>query len=284
MRWFLTIWLVSIALVCAALGGLALYPSPVVPPNLVLPQAPVVVIGSSLLRNGVPVSSDAEDALLGDGRPHIRLSVSSIDEIEVLDLARLAMAAGSKTILMEIFPFCRDFANKVAFDPQNERYPSAWAHTTLLQSRALLKTFNRRILGHSARRKNVAAFLQEPNFGGVLTRNTYDVANLYPMHLRQPIEAARLTEVVALAKSKGVEVYFLAPPTSEFAAEFQGDDAMGAQIAHAQAVADRFGVELISIGPVWPDSYFVDQGHLNLAGQERLVKDLRAQWAVRHGS
>jgi hypothetical protein len=284
MRWFLSIWLVSIALVCAALGGLALYPSPVVPPNLVLPQVPVVVIGSSLLRNGVPVSSSAEDSLLGDGRPHIRLSVSSIDEIEALDLARLAIASGSKTILMEIFPFCREFANKVAFDPQKERYPIAWAHTTLLQSRALLKTFNRRILGHSARRNNAAVFLQAPNFVVGPVREKYDLADLYPMYLHQPSEAAQLAKVVALAKSKGVDIYFLAPPTSEFAAEFQGDDAMAIQIVHAQAVADRFGVELISFGPVWPDTYFIDQGHLNLAGQQRLVQDLRAKWAVRHGN
>lgn len=284
MRWFLTIWLVSIALVCMALAGLARNPSPVVPLSLVLPQVPVVVIGSSLLRNGVPTSSGAEDALLGDGRPHIRLSVSSIAEIEALDLAKLAIARGSKTILIEIFPFCREFANKIVIDPQNERPPIAWAHIILLQSGQMLKTFNRRILGHSARKAKVSAFMQEPNFVKSATRNTIKLTDLYPVHLHQPFEAAQLSEVVALAKSKGVELYFLAPPRSELAAKFQGDAAMAAQNAHAQAVADGFGVELIDIGPVWPDRYFIDQGHLNLAGQHHLVQELRMKWAMHHGS
>lgn len=284
MRWFVSVWLVSIVLVGMALGGLARNPSPVVPRDLALPQVPVVVIGSSLLRNGIPVSSGPEDALLGDGRPHIRLSVSSIAEIEALDLARLALTRGSKTILIEIFPFCREFANKVDFDPQNERPPIAWAHIILLQSGQMLKTFNRRILGHSARMAKVSAFMQEPNFVTSVTRNTPNLTALYPMFLHQPFMAAQLSEVVALAKSKGAEIYFLAPPRSELAANFQGDAAMAAQNAHAQAVADRFGVELIDIGPVWPDRYFIDQGHLNLAGQQRLVQELRMKWAMHHGS
>ena len=284
MRWFLSIWLASLAMVCVALARLALNPSPVVPLDLVLPQVPVVVIGSSLLHNGIPVSSSAEDSLLGDERPHIRLAINGISEIDALDFARLAIAAGSKTILIEIFPFCRDFENRVSFDPEKERGPDAWAKTILVQSRDMLKTFNRRVLGHSAHTSFVSAFMQEPGFVVELARNRPKLRDLYPLNLRQPFEAAELSDVLALAKSKDVEVYFLAPPRSELAAKYQGETAMAAQNDHAQAVADRFGVNLIDIGPVWPDTYFIDQGHVNLAGQQRFVQELRRQWAIRHGT
>ena len=175
---------------------------------------------SSLLRNGVPVSSDAKDSLLGDGRPYIRLSVSSIAEIEALDLARLAIAAGSKTILIEIFPFCREFANKVVFDPEKEHGPDAWAQTILVQSAQLLKTFNRRVLGHSARKRLASAFMQESGFVVGLARNRPKLSDLYPLNLHQPFETAELSDVLALAKSKDVEIYFLAPPRSELAAKY----------------------------------------------------------------
>ena len=196
----------------------------------------------------------------------------------------MAIAAGSKTILIEIFPFCRDFENKVGFDLEKEHGPDAWAQTILVQSREMLKTFNRRVLGHSARTRLVSAFMQEPGFVVGLARNRPKLQDLYPLNLRQPFKAAELREVLALAKSKNVAVYFLAPPRSELAARYQGEAAMAAQNDHAQAVADRFGVDLIDIGPVWPDTYFIDQGHVNLAGQNRFVQELRQQWAIRHGS
>lgn len=280
IRHLAAIWITSLALAGLAFAGLFLAGS--VMPSL--PSAPVMVIGTSLLRYGIPTTGGGTEAILGDGRAHVRLSVDSITEVEALRLASLALQGNTQTLIIEINPFCRDFALDLRAQSQDQHRPVSWMTSLRTGSATLRLSFDDIVLGKRTAANKFAAMFKPANFDPARNTGITDLTLLYPLNLRQPKQSDGLIKLLAAAKSKNVDVYFLAPPRSALAVQFQGGQAIVAQRKNQLAVADRFGVELIDIGQTWPNAYFIDQGHLNFAGRQRFLKELRAQWANHLGA
>lgn len=104
------IWFIAITLSIIFTLGIIHYPTLNTvpePAEEVIPFAPIMIIGSSLMRFAVPgIGSGQDGGILGDGTAHTRLAISAIREEQVLRLLEriLHQSYPVKTIFLEPIP------------------------------------------------------------------------------------------------------------------------------------------------------------------------------------
>lgn len=246
-----------------------------------LPEAPIVVIGSSLMRHAFPEQGPAR-APIGDGQTYVRFAVSGLVEHKALDLVDLVLKGPTKVILIEINPIAFDFA----FEERDQReiwpFSPLWVLKKLrgfsdqarLGLRAVVDTFG----GAEPVTQQMTAPAR-PDHPFFVDKDL--LARLYPLFLRPPREVERLRLQIARAREKGIEIVLLAPPRSTTAASYIGKDASKQIQLHLAAVAEKFGLPLFQPAFAWPDNLFVDQAHLNRTGASRFQQELAAWWRPR---
>lgn len=244
------------------------------------PQAPVVVLGSSLMLHAFPEQGPAKWPV-DDRRDYVRFAVNSLDEVQTLDLLDLVAKRPTEVVLVEINPIAFDFA----FEGQTQE---AWASWVLAPFNEL-----RRFSIQTRRGLKIAIGA----FGGTGTpiqqmmatappdhafRVEADVlAKAYPLSLRSPRDAPRLRRIIADARAAGIEIIFVVPPRSTSAESYMGKATGIEAQKHFAALAEEFGVRLFQPAFAWPDRFFNDQAHLNRAGALRFQEELADWWRQR---
>ena len=239
-----------------------------------IPAAPVIVIGSSLMRHAVPPLGEGADSLLGDGRAHARLAVSSITESQTVALLGLVLKTGAQTVLIEANPLAFDFASSAPVPDQGRIRPVVVMQSILdlsMQARAPLFGLLYSLQLTEEAQQLDAAFLVQPN---VLAKN-------YPLHLRNPADPKALEAVLKTATTKGVSLILIAPPRSQLAANAMGTQATETLRQHFQALARRLDLPLFQPSAVWPNDHFIDAAHMNRRGRARFMQELAQWWAHR---
>jgi hypothetical protein len=271
----LAIWFVSIALSCIFIMGVMLYPLPntiIEPTEQVIPPAPIVVIGSSLMRFAMPgVGSGAEGGILGDGRAHVRLAISGIREEQALRLLERLLNQDVDVIFLEANPFVFDFAHRIQ---KPDIYSTLF--TTILKQKS----------------QDVAAkingLLQRGSANELMTTddsrltNTFQVdlnaAKQYPLYLRRSKYVEKLQELIDALKAKEVKVILVAPPRSVWSTQFIGDMAAKNLKTDFQNLAKQLDLPLFQPDTFWKNENFWDSAHMNNIGRKRFLKELKTWW------
>ena len=248
-----------------------------------VPNAPVVVIGSSLIAYAVPPGGETGTSLLGDGRDHARLAIGSLSEAQALALFERALQGGSRTVFIEAHPLAFDHAYRT---PVRDRQPKAWAVDLLDESRRALAGWHRVLHSRPARGVPVDSAVAEVSWhpepaglddGFRVSRGALKM--FYPLHLRAPEHRQGWIDHIAFARRNGVQVILVAPPRSQTAAQALGAEASSALQVHLASLAQDLGVPLFQPGPVWPDDCFIDTAHMSRHGRTRFMRELARWWA-----
>ncbi len=240
-----------------------------------IPASPVVVIGSSLMLHAVPPLGNGTGSLLGDGRAHARLAVSSITEVQTVALLRLVLSGGAKTVLIEANALAFDFASSAPASDQGSIRPVALMQPLLdLSTRArqpLSALINQRPRLTSEAEKLDTDFSVKPG----------DMAKNYPLHLRFPAHPEALQAALTMAAANGIELILIAPPRSQLAANAMGSEATETLRLHFQTLAHRLNLPLFQPSAVWPNDHFIDAAHMSRRGRTRFLKELAQWWPSR---
>ena len=78
-----------------------------------------------------------------------------------------------------------------------------------------------------------------------------------------------------------MQVVLLAPPRSEAAADYLGEEATKNLESHVRDVANRLDLPVFMPQSFWPNEFFVDQAHLNRRGRQRFCAEL-AEWSSKN--
>lgn len=248
-----------------------------------LPEVPVVVIGSSLMMYAVPPFGSENDSLLGDSREHVRLALSSITEQQTIELLKRVLVSPTERVFVEIHPFCFDFAFQTRRDGI---FQQTSLHDLVDQIRAF-SIHSRRELGrrsgwrpdakdqHSIRE----TITHEPTrLDEAFHIESHSLARTYPLNLRAPRHPDELETVLALAKERDIEIVLVAPPRSQTAVDYLGNESTEALKQHIQDVAEQLDLPLFQPACSWADEYFIDKAHMNRRGRERFCNEL-AKWS-----
>lgn len=263
-------WLLAVALVTSVFTALAIR---IGSPMTALPDAgntPVVAIGSSLTRHAVPVDAPP-GGLLGDGRAHLRWDISSISEAQTLELFDRAIDAGVDTIIIEANPLAFDFGTA---RPQS-RFASAVLNPWLDMSDRVRRWLKAQVT-------STHGVSDADRLNRQLRIDPALLEAIYPLKLRAPREAGRLSELIAEAEAGGLEVIFWAPPRAGITTRYLDSEELGDLERHFVELARTYGVGLLSSGGIWPDDHFVDHAHMNARGRDRFVLELQAWWKEHH--
>lgn len=240
-----------------------------------LPNAPVVVIGSSLMAHAVASHGDGNDSLLGDGRAHVRWALGAISEAQTLQLVAGALQRGARTVLVEVHPLAFDFAFATR---ASEFQPLTLANDFRRQSRQAASGLRHLLKLSPPPAPLQATLFPEPgNLDRLFRVSPRMLALFYPLHLREPADPMAWAALVQRARQQNAAIILLAPPRSRSAADSMGPAAGEALQRHLAARAQELGVPMFQPGPVWPDDHFVDHAHMNRRGRARFMQEL-ARW------
>ena len=266
-------WAVAMLGALALLWPLARLGDPARLPAEDLGGAPVVFVGSSLIKAAVP-SRPVPGGVLGDGRPHRRLARGGITEARALQFTADALAQGPDLVFLEVNPFALDFAREAQI------HAARAAAGPDLGLPLLTERVEAGLARLSGKR------LEPPEGDRPLDKTIAAVPDAialhYPVTLRPPREAAALQAVAEQARAAGIPLVLVAPPRSGAARAAMGDAAAGALSRHLAALAAALDLPLFAPGPVWPDALFYDHAHMNAAGQTRFLAELQ-DWARAQG-
>ncbi|OJU52631.1 MAG: hypothetical protein BGO03_06355 [Mesorhizobium sp. 61-13] len=244
------------------------------------PQAPVVVLGSSLMLHAFPEQGPAKWPI-DDRRNYVRFAVNSMDEQQTLDLLDLVTKRPTEMVLVEINPIAFDFA----FERQTQEAWASWVLAPFnelrrfsIQTRRGLKIVVGAFGGTGAPIQQMMATAPPDQPFRI---ETDVLAKAYPLSLRSPREAPRLRRIIAKAREAGIEIVFVVPPRSASAESYMGKEAGVEAQKHFAALAQDFGVRLFQPAFAWPDRFFNDQAHLNRAGALRFQEELADWWRQR---
>lgn len=276
-RGFALIWCAAITLVTLIVVALNTFTKAAQDNFDNMPAAPVVVIGSSLMKSAVPSFGQGNDSLLGDGRAHVRYAVGSITEDTTVELLRLALNGGAKTVLIEANALAFDFASK---------------GSTFHQDGAQLDRLIKPLFDLSTRiRQKLREFIfgQHPTVTFISEADNLDnhfsvkpnAKAKYPLYLRLPQYPDLLEATLMLASKNGVELILIAPPRSQWAADVMGPEATETLRLHFQTLSDRLNLPLFQPSAVWSNEHFIDAAHMSRQGRTRFLNELAQWWASR---
>lgn len=273
----LAIWLIAITLSSIYIIGMVSFPLPDHIKDSIeqtIPPAPIMVIGSSLMRSAIPgIGSGNEGGLLGDGRSHTRLAISGIREEQALYLLERLLKKDVKVIFLEANPFIFDFATY----KNNLNSTSSLFLTELLRQKS--KEIAAKVNFLLKRGFLYETLTDEPrglfdNFKGDINQR-----KKYPLYLRPPKYIEKLEKIIKILKYKGIKLILIAPPRSMWSAQFIDDSSAKELELSYQRLAKRFDILLFQPDPFWSNENFVDSGHLNNFGRERFLKELKVWWS-----
>ncbi|MGZ0167671.1 MAG: hypothetical protein ACKVII_27430 [Planctomycetales bacterium] len=247
------------------------------------PESPVVVIGSSLMRYAVPATGSATDSLLDDGRSHVRLALSTITEKETLTALARVLAPPVECVFVEIQPLGMDFSY--------QRTPDRFFERTLLHIAVdrirLFSRNSKRELGRKSgwrstmdlQPREQRSMTEEPSkLDATFQTSSVALRQVYPIHLRSPRELDRLQQLLDKANEQHIKIVLVAPPRSQTAVNYIGDDFAESLERHFQNLARQLDLPLFQPARSWPDEFFVDHAHMNRRGRERFCREL-ARWS-----
>lgn len=243
-------------------------------------DSPVIVIGSSLMLFGISPSSQGSDSsLLGDGRAHTRLGVTALKDHESLGLLRRALETGVQTIVLEANTFVIDLQK---YHRARQRAKTRGPWETL---RRHAPRFFRPV---RAGARALSGLSPEPTGRSIRDIGVLDDGirldpgklnadyPLIPHPLRYPDEMRAL---VRQAGRAGIEIILVAPPRPRAAADILGPEVLVALAEQITGLAADLELPLFRPGPIWPNEYFADHGHLNYRGRLRFMSELAA-WSM----
>lgn len=244
------------------------------------PQAPVVVLGSSLMLHAFPEQGPAKWPI-DDRRSYVRFAVNSLEEEQTLDLLDLVTKRPTEMVLVEINPIAFDFA----FERQTQEAWASWVLSPFnglrrfsIQTRRGLKIVVGAFGGTGT---PIQQMMATAPLDQTFHIETDVLAKAYPLSLRSPRDAPRLRRIIANARDAGIEIIFVVPPRSASAESYMGKEAGIEAQKHFAALAQDFGVPLFQPAFAWPDRFFNDQAHLNRAGALRFQEELADWWRQR---
>lgn len=233
--------------------------------------APVVVIGSSLMRSAVPSFGQGKDSLLGDGRAHARLAISSITESQTVELLKLVIRSGARTVLIE--------ANALAFDFAPSRQGNAQLAVSIKPLLELSTSTRQKLRGIISGPQTLVTLTSEAeNLDANFSVQPGSKAN-YPLYLRFPGYPDALESALMLASANGVELILIAPPRSQLAENVMGSEATETLKLHFQTISLRLKLPLFQPSGVWSNDHFIDTAHMSRRGRTRFLNELAQWWA-----
>lgn len=241
-----------------------------------IPAAPVIVIGSSLMLHAAPPFGGGADSLLGDGREHARLAVSSITEVQTVDLLRHVLNGGAKTVLIEASALAFDFAPEAPASDQGSIRAVALTKPLLDLSTRARQPLSDLI---NQRPKGPRLTLEAEKLDADFSVKPAEIRKYYSLHLRFAVRTEALEAALRMAAATGVELILIAPPRSQAAANAMGAEATETLRLHFQTLAHRLNLPLFQPSAVWPNDHFIDAAHMSRRGRTRFLNEL-AQWWV----
>lgn len=233
----------------------------------------VAVVGSSLMRNGVPPHGSGPTSLLGDGRSFRRIGVSDISEEQSLSLAREAIEGGARLVFLEVNPFIRTFDTWPRKSSCNE-----WRATVSVSAKYQLRRLvyaTRAILGYTT-----ATEAEEQRFALVapIKLDADAIADIYPFQFHEPYCRRQFGELVDFARQKDARIVMVLPPRSESGEGYLGKAQAQELKVRARRLSVDAGLPLFEPPGPWPDAEFADQAHMNPFGRAHFLRELRQWW------
>jgi len=277
---FGAIWLASLALAAAViLALLSVHEEDawVTPPKLPdLAGAQVVFIGSSLARFALP-RQVPEGGVLGDERTCAMLATPGISEHLSTLMLEHAIVSGAETVFVEINAYALE---SLRLGEPAVLYPLVIGLRLAgdRMSRTLRGLAGALVPGRYDARQWPRGDLDcgaPGKEGDYLDVDQLAREDFYQLVAIEPAEPEALQRALDLARERGAEVIFFAPPRPRSVV-----DAMGsAQFARVQErlsrTAARFGVPLWSSPEPWPDDQFMDiRAHAAALGRTRFRDEL----------
>lgn len=261
-----SVWLCAFAIAIGAMAGLlrmAPDPDPVPPEWLKAPPFGIF-IGTSLVRDAFPPGLSAEEIFFTakPGDRIIRASLNNLSDTKTVERFRYAVNAGIKQIFVEIDPMLRTF-----------RSDHAWVRIVVDFSDRL-RSAARGLLGirSAATDSNMSG---DGAREGVYDGNIGALLSSYPVIIHAPYDPAAIADILAIARTKGLNVVWVAMPRSRTAADYLGPAFENDFQARLQAFATEFDAKIWRPALSWPNEFFLDQAHMNGAGRARFLHELK---------
>lgn len=264
------VWLSAVALVLV----LAIGPVVAMDRDLRSQRSRVVVLGSSLTAFAVPVAGGGADSLLGDGRPHRRIAMPRMIESQLVAQLDLAIDQRADVILVEANPLFVDFADRLnsrACDGLGKAAEIAvisWRERVAEAYRWLTGLPRADIFRYDPRQA-VAKQVVDP----------VRIRRAYPFTVREPCDGAGLRAAIERARAQGTRIVIVLPPRSPLADRLLGAERTKDLHDRALGFAARHRIEVFAPAGPWRNDEFVDLAHLNVAGRDHFLAELRRWWA-----
>ena len=224
-----------------------------------------LVLGTSLVRYGVPNPDGGPDAHKFGPKPFLRLGYSRGNERQLLSIVTNAAEHKIQRIYLEVNPIVSRFA-----DTSTGCGPTDWItnHMTLIRKTFRAALFRQEILGVATASP---LYQSEPFIVDELR-----LSRLYPLRVTGPCFAEQWSTV--FETNPEIQVILVAMPRAPIARERIGIQGMTHFYEAAQTFAAANNLPLFIVDPSgnWPANAFVDQAHLSQAGAEQFMTLLAA--------
>lgn len=250
------VWFCAIAIAASAMVGLLT----MAPESEWLRSRPYAVfIGTSLTLNALPSEQFASNFFLTvtEHDRFVRMASNAISDTEIVQRVEHAVLAGVKRIFVEIDPLLRT-------------YRSVYKLPAGIRA---IQEFSERL--RFTLREQLRLHGDDPGgaaFDGFVGGQPVDFLIHAPRH------PAGIAKVLELAKNRELDIVWVAMPRSQSAADQLGPAFESAFASRLQEFALAMGANVWRPTIAWPDELFKDRAHLNSAGRERFMTELR-----RHG-
>lgn len=230
------------------------------------PVPDLLVIGTSLTNMAFPPRIRRERSEGSEGKTWqgLRIAMSCGQPDDLARLLDAAVARGIAQILIEINHFLY-------------RVDGCHAETGVKAMLANFVTGLRwrikwTLLGTDAA---LAAAEREPTtLGQIYDGDGSRLATEYSVTLRPSETIDLLTPALAAARQKGLDVILVVMPRSDTASRFAGGAFNTGLDARVAALRARVPNVVWEPARSWPDRYFADRAHMNLAGRERILAEM----------
>ena len=229
--------------------------------------APVqtLILGTSLIRYGIPDPDGGPAAASFGPTPLLRLGYDSASEEQLLTIATKAADQDVQRLYIEINPIVSRFAYVAS--------GCGLAGWVKLRMSAMRQTLRTVVTG----RDIIAQLLaRPPEQAEPAILGEAQLTRLYPLRVTDPCFADRCTAL--FAAHPDMQVILIAMPRAPIARHRIGIDGMAQfhAAAHQFAAANKVPLFVVDPAGTWPTEAFVDQAHLSPAGAARFMAALSA--------
>lgn len=257
------VWVTSAAIVLGTLTTLWIWGTRA--QSTSLKDIDTLVLGTSLVRYGIPNPNAGHDAHKFGPEPFLRLGYTRGNERQLLSIVTNAAEQKTQRIYLEVNPIVSRFA-----DTSTGCGATDWIthHMALIRKTFRAALFRQEILGE-------ATAFPLYQFGPFIV-DEMRLSRLYPLRVTGPCFAEQWSSV--FETNPDMQVILVAMPRAPIARERIGIQGMTHFYEAAQTFAAANNLPLFIVDPLgnWPADAFVDQAHLSQAGAERFMASLAA--------